>query len=117
MYADPQTLTVNAVAKTLKRLGTSLNASRYAEADRTRVLSISHTEGRRNQDRVRLDHSKIIVDPLASDRNIPVSMSVYLVIDRPTAGYTVADVKNEVIALADWLKASTNTDSLVGGEV
>jgi hypothetical protein len=117
MYSDPQSVTVATVAKPLPRVGTSLNASRYQAADRTRALSISHTVGRRNQDRARLDYSKIITDPLASDRNLPISMSAYLVVDVPPTGFTNAEVEAEIIALADWLKASGNTSKLVGGEI
>lgn len=117
MFADPQSVTVNAVAQSLPRTGTDLVQGRYAKSDRTYSLAISHSSGRRLQHRARLDNNKIVVDPLASDRNLPVSMSVYIVVDVPPTGYTNTEIAQQVIALADWLKASTNTDRLVGGEV
>jgi hypothetical protein len=117
MYTDPQVVTVSTVAKSLPRVGTSLNASKYQTADRSRALSVTHTSGRRNQDRARLDYSKIVTDPLASDRNLPVGLSVYLVVDTPPTGFSNAEIAAEIIALADWLKTSTNTDKLVGGEI
>lgn len=117
MFSDPQSVTVATVDKELPRVGTSLNASRYTAADRSRSLSVSHTQGRRNQDRVRLDHSKIVTDPLSSDRNLPVSLSVYLVVDSPPTGYTGQEVIDEVIAIADWLKATGNAAKFVGGEI
>jgi hypothetical protein len=83
------------------------------------VLTVSQNSGRRNQHKIRLDHSKIVTDPFASDRNVPVSMSVFLTVDAPPTGYTNAEQQQIVTAVADWLKASTNaaTDKLIGGEI
>lgn len=119
MFSDPQSVTVNAVAQTLPRVGASLTSGKYTKADGTQSLTVSQATGRRNQHKVRLDHQKIVTDPFASDRNIPVSMSVFLTIDVPATGYTNAEVTQQIIAVADWLKASTNanTDKLVGGEI
>lgn len=117
MFSDPQSVTIATVANSLPRTGTSLNQSKYSSSDRTKVLSVTQTNGRRNQSRVRLDNSKIVTDPLASDRSLPVSMSVYLVADTPLTGYTTQEVIDQVVALADWLKAGTNAAKLVGGEL
>jgi hypothetical protein len=117
MFPDPQVVTVNAVAQSLPGIGTTLNVGKYRSPDRTYTLSISHNSGRRDQHRVRLDYSKIIVDPFASDRMIPVSMSTYLHVDVPVSGVSVAEMGLQVTALADWLKATTNTTRFVGGEI
>lgn len=116
-YADPQSVTVNAVAQSLPRTGSSLNAGTFQSAAADYKLGVTHSLGRRNQHRARLDNSKIIVDPLASDRNLPVSMSTYLVVDVPVTGYSTTEVKQQIIALADWLKAGTNADKLAGNEI
>lgn len=117
MFSDPQSVTVATVAKSLPRTGTSLNASKYSSADQAYVLSITQTNGRRVQNRVRLDNSKIVTDPFASDRSVPVSMSAYLVVDTPTTGYSATEVVEQIVALADWLKAGTNAAKLVGREI
>lgn len=117
MYADPQSVTINTVAQSLPRIGSSLNQGQYKIADGSYVLTISHSQGRRIQHRVRLDNSKVITDPLATDRNLPVSMSAYLVVDVPIVGYSVGDMGYQITGLADWLKAGTNTAKLVGGEI
>lgn len=117
MFSDPQSVTVATVAKSLPRVGASLNSSKYSTSDQAIQLSITQTNGRRVQNRVRLDNSKIVVDPFASDRNTPVSMSVYTVVDTPTAGYSVTEVVDQVIALADWLKVAGNAARLVGREI
>lgn len=117
MFPDPQSVTVATVAKSMPRVGSSLNAGKFTDPTREYTLSVNQSNGRRNQARVRLDNSKIIVDPLASDRNLPVSMSVYLVVDTPLTGYSSQQVVDQIIALADWLKAGTNSAKLVGGEI
>jgi len=117
MYTDPQSVTVNAVAQSLPRIGASNDTGKFASATKDYVLTVSHSAGRRNQHRVRLDSSKIITDPLASDRNFLVSASAYLVIDVPPTGYSVAEMGYIVTAVADWLKAGTNTARLVGSEI
>jgi hypothetical protein len=47
-----------------------------------------------------------------------ISMSVYLVIDRPVAGFTVAEAKKLVEGLVGLLSASTYsmTEKVIGGE-
>lgn len=117
MYSDPITVTVATVAKSLAKVGSSLNQSVFRTADRAYQFTITQTSGRRNQARVRLDNNKVVTDPLASDRNIPVGMSVYTVVDTPLTGYSVSEVKDQIIAHADWLKTAGNADKLVGGEI
>lgn len=119
MFSDPQSVTVNAVAQSLPRTGATLNQGRFAKSDGSYVLSASHSTGRRTQHRIRLDGSKIVTDPLTSDRNIPVSASVYLVVDRPITGYTNDEVVQLVAALTSWLSAGTNANAikLVGSEI
>lgn len=117
MFSDPQSVTVNTVAKSLPRTGASLNTSKYQTADKAIALSVTQTSGRRSQSRVRLDDSKIVIDPFASDRSLPVGMSVYTVVDTPLTGYSSTEIVERIIALADWLKAGTNAAKLVGGEI
>jgi hypothetical protein len=119
MFTDPQSVTVNAVAQSLPRTGTSLNAGTYAKEDGTYKLTLSHSQGKRNLHKLRLDSSKIVVDPFASDRNLPVSASLLLTVDAPPTGYTNAELVQLLVAVADWLKASTNANSikLIGSEI
>lgn len=118
MFADPQSVVVNTVTQSLPRTGSSLSSGRFAKDDGTYVLNISHSTGKRNQHKARLDVNKIITDPFASDRNLPISASVFLTLDIPPVGFTNAELVTYLVALADWLKASTNSASakLVGGE-
>lgn len=116
MYADPQSVTVDTVAQSLVRTGMAIDAGRFGKSDGSYTLAISHSSGRRNQHRARLDSNKIITDPYASERNLPVSASVYVVLDVPTVGFTVDEQEALLVALADWLKASTHAAQLAASE-
>lgn len=118
MLADPQTVTINAVAQTLPAIARGVNTSAYQKDDGTVKLSISHNYGKRTRRTARLDFSKIAADPLVSSQNIKYSMSAYLVIDTPVTGFTVAEAKYVVDALTAYLTASTGAKvtSILGGE-
>lgn len=118
MLADPQSVTINAVANSLPAVSRGTNASRYQKDDGLVSLQIQHTYGKRVRRVVRLDHSKIAADPLISAQNIRYSMSAYLVIDVPPTGYTVAEAKLIVDGLTAYLTASSGAKvtSVLGGE-
>jgi hypothetical protein len=118
MLADPQSVTINAVANSLPAVGRGVNSSTYQKDDGLVSLAISHTYAKRTRRTVRLNHSKIAADPLVSSQNIKYSMSAYLVIDTPITGYTVAEAKYIVDALTAYLTASSGAKvtSVLGGE-
>lgn len=118
MLADPQSVTINAVAQSLPAIGRGVNTSTYQKDDGSVKLSLSHQYGKRTRRTVRLDYSKIIADPLVPAQNQKVSMSTYLVVDQPITGLTNAEIKQVVDGLTAYLTASTGAKvtSLVGGE-
>jgi len=117
-FADPQSVTINAVAQSLPRISSGTNAGVFQKDDTTVKLSVSHTYGARNRRLLRLDHSKIAADPLVASTNVRLSMSAYLVVDVPATGYTVAEAKQVVDALVAYLAASSGArvTQLLGGE-
>jgi hypothetical protein len=117
-FADPQSVTLNAVAQSLPRVYNQGSSSIYSKDDGLVQLTISHTGTRRFQRRVRLTHAKIAADPLSSGTNVKYSMSVSLVVDVPTVGYTVAEQKYNVDGLIAYLSASSGAKvtQLLGGE-
>jgi hypothetical protein len=118
-YADPQTVTINAVAQTLARTGFGTNSGAFSKDDGNVKLSVSHQYAKRTRRTVRLDFSKIAADPLISAQNIRYSMSAYMVVDLPTTGFTVAEAKQVVDGFLAYLTASTGAKvtQLLGGEV
>lgn len=118
--ADPQTVTINAVAKTLPRTGYLPSAGVFTIDDGTIKLQVSNTAGaKRTRRSVRLDFAKVAADPLISAQNIRYSMSAYLVVDVPITGFTVAEAKQVVDGLTLWLTTGSgaNTTKVLGGEV
>lgn len=116
MFADPQTVTVNAVAQTLAAISREPMASTYREDVGEYELVISHQETpKRNRRVVRLNRTIVTADPFIPANNVEVSSSYYLVIDAPIAGYTNTQLKDDVLGLAAWL-TSGNVLKVLGGE-
>lgn len=117
-FADPQSVTINAVANSLPRTSSGVNAGVFTKDDGNVKLSVSHQYGNRTRRTIRLDHSKIAADPLISSTNIKYSMSAYMVIDIPITGYTVAEAKQIVDGLTAYLTAASGArvTQLLGGE-
>jgi len=117
-FADPQTVTINAVAVPLPRTSSGINAGVFTKDDGNVKLLVSHAYGKRTRRTVRIDTQKVIPDPLFPAQNTPRSMSVYIVVDTPSTGYTLAEQKQLVDALAAYLTASSGarTVQLLGGE-
>jgi hypothetical protein len=118
-FADPQSVTINAVAQTLPRVSTEKNAGVFQKDDATVKLAVSHTYGKgRARRMIRLDHAKIASDPLMAGVNVRLNGAVYLVTDFPDVGYTVAEAKQIVDALTAYLTASSGARAtqLLGGE-
>lgn len=116
-FADPQTVTINAVANTLPRTGSGPSQGQFQNSDGTVKLTISHASGKRNRRTVRIDYSKIAADPLTAE-NVEFSMSTYVVVDTPLRGLSVTEQKQIVDALTAWLTASSggNVTKLLGSE-
>ena len=116
--ADPQSLTVNGAAASLPRTSTAANSSNYTKDDGTVSFTVSHSYGKRTRRTARVISNKITTDPLVTGMNVRVSAHAYVVLDVPVSGFSAADQKELLLALATWLSASTgaNAGKLVGGE-
>lgn len=117
-YADPQSVTINAVPVSLPRTGSGRGSGDFASADGTVTLSVSHTYGKRTRRLIRLSQSKVSVDALIPSQNVRSSMSVYMVVDVPVNGFTVTEAKYLVDAFTAYLSASSGAKvtQLLGGE-
>lgn len=119
MFSDPQSVTINAVANSLARVGASGTTGIFRKDDSTVKLNIQHTEGNRSRRMVRLDHSKLASDPYVTGNQTPVRMATYLVVDVPILGYTVAEQKQVVDGLTLFLTTGSGAavTKLLGGEI
>lgn len=117
-FADPQSVTIGATPFTLPRVSSGENAGGFKSSDGNLALTMSSTYGKRTRQTIRLQQSKISADPLAPSVNVATNMSVYMVVDRPINGFTVAETKSLVDAFTAYLVATTGArvTQLLGGE-
>lgn len=116
-FADPQSVTINAVPYSLPRISTEGRTGIFQTSDGMVGLTVTHTVGKRNRHNIRLDHKKLAVDPLTAE-NAYFSMSGILVVDVPPTGYTLTEAKQVIDGLTAYLTASSGArvTQLLGNE-
>lgn len=115
-FADPQSITVNSVAKSLVRIASGdLNAT-YKSADDEWQMRISHQRSKSRVRRmVRIDQKLVAADPLTAENTYQTG-GVYLVIDEPEVGISDTVLGYLVNALCDWMQTSTNIAKVLASE-
>lgn len=114
-FADPQSITINAVAKSLVKILDDGLKSVYQTADGVWRFTISHqVSGGRTRRMVRVDQKVIASDPLNAT-SIYQSLGVYIVIDEPPFGFTGTEINYVVAGLKTWLD-STAVGKLLANE-
>lgn len=115
---DPQSIKISGVTTSLPRVSTSGNSSVYESADGTIKVTLSTQNGNRKRQTWRVDVSKITADPFIPAQNQEVSMSFYIVIDRPVSGYTNTEALAVVLGGIEALTASEDKVlvALLGGQ-
>jgi hypothetical protein len=120
-FSDPQTITVNAIAISLPRVASPVvNAGKFASNDGNTSMTIQSTSnGKRTRRSYRFDFAKVAADPLISAQNIRYTNSMYLVVDQPITGFTVAELKLQLDGMLAHLSASSGAKltQFLGGEV
>lgn len=111
--ADPQVITVNAVAKSMPRIDSQGTHSVYQLEDQTFTLDIRHTANRkdkklRHKALVTFTQRAIVPDPLTSVNDYE-TVSISLMIDRPEAGFSSTQIDQMVAGFKTWL-----TTTMVG---
>jgi hypothetical protein len=117
MYADPQTVTINAVAKVMARMpSTSTNVGAFRTVDGEYKLDIKQgsTKRRKNREAV-LTFEKPYTDP-NSGLTSTVGASVKIVVNEPPMGFTDTELGYCLAGLTAWF-SPTNRDRLLGGEI
>jgi len=103
MFADPQVVTVNAVAKSMARILILGTSATYQMSDETFKLTISHQKSnKRIRSMVRIDQRAVVADPLTAENDYE-TLSFYFVIDRPEVGFSQTQVEQLVAGLKTWL--------------
>lgn len=117
-FADPQSVTINAIANSLPRTSSGDNTGAFTKDDGNVKLTVSHAYGRRTRRTIRVDHRKVAADPLNAAQNLNYTMSMYIVVDVPPVGYSPAEAKQVWDGFIANLAASSaaNTVKFLGGE-
>lgn len=115
MLADPQSVTINAVAKTLPRVSLGPTEAHYRVDDGTvELITKQNVSTKRFRREVRLQIKKIAADPLTAV-NSEVSTSLYVVVDEPKSGFSDVELEYYRAAMVAWLTAP-NFLKIVTGE-
>lgn len=116
MFADPQSITVASVAKSLPAVSRGTDSSVYKMDTGAYTLTISKSRtNSRKRFAVRLDARKIAPDPMASSNNVEYTSTVILSMNMPFVGYDNAEIKDIALALSAWA-TSANLLKVLGEE-
>jgi hypothetical protein len=113
MLSDPQTITVNAVAKVLPRIKQEGQSSLYMIADQTFSLEVSHQPSKkagknRIRTMVRFTQRKVVPDPLTAVNDFE-DCPIQLVIDRPQSGFSATEIDQLWAGFKTWLDTAQMT--------
>lgn len=117
MFSDPQSVTYNAVAKSLPATGRTDTQSTYYLNDSgvQYTLLLSHQFKTRNRVVARLQRTAYASDPIVPAQNVLASATATLTIDFQNTGMTASDVQLLGKALVGWA-SDANLLKLVNGE-
>ncbi len=118
MLADPQSVTVGGSTISLPRIGEDGNFTDYTSADGVTSLRITQTTSATlKRSSLTLRTAKIAADPI-SGLNSRKLANVSVSIARPVDGFTVTELKDQLVALATLLTASSAAIAIriIGGE-
>lgn len=116
MLADPQTVTINAVAVPLPKTNNGPTVNTFTSADGKTVMNTKQNiTAKRFRREVRLSQTKIAADPISAI-TAESGLSVYLVVDEPRNGvFSDTEIGYVIEGLKTWLSAA-NYNKILGGE-
>jgi hypothetical protein len=118
MLADPQVITVNAVAKSMPRILLDGTHAFYQMADQSFSLDIRHTNRREKNKSPRVKslviftQRKVVADPLTAVNDFDSGI-LSIQIDRPDFGFSSVEFQQMATGLFTWC-GSTMVDNLFG---
>lgn len=119
-FSDPITITVNAIAQTLNRVGFGVESGIFRKDDTYVGLDVRHrsVKNNRKEHHVRFFFGKVAADPFLSGVNQKYEAAVSMTINVPPTGFTAVEVKQIVDGFTTWLNASSGAalTKLIAGE-
>lgn len=113
--ADPQTVTINAVATPLARVGQGMSEGQFKDASGEYSFTVSHSANSRYRHSVQLRWDDIVSNPLVPSQNMAVFASAGFTINAPKNGLSNTEVGYIANALSAWLTPA-NVAKLITGE-
>lgn len=118
MLADPQSITIGGATTSLPRTGNGQDSADYTAADgaiKLRVQQRSNSKTRRTN--ISVSSNKIAADPLTAV-NQRLSSLVSVNVTAPIDGFTVTELKDQLVGIATLLTASSAALAIkiLGGE-
>jgi hypothetical protein len=100
MFADPQSVSINGVAKSCVRISSDGQKSIYRTADGLWTYTISHQTlaNGRIRSLVRLDQRKVVTNPLDNTNDYD-TQSTYTVVERPEFGFSQTELEHQLLGL------------------
>lgn len=122
-FADPTSISIGATntpsggtANSLASVDRSVPyTGAYSSTDGLQTLKISHSRGSRTRSEVRLDFYTPYTDP-DTGLTKTVSVATYLVLNRPVAGFTNAQLQAQIAGLVAFTGVPANQLKLLGLE-
>lgn len=118
MLADPQSITIAAATTPLPRTGVAPLYSDYTSADGTISVRVQQSSNRTTKrTSIALRVAKIAADPISAV-NSRVTNTVTINVTSPLDGFTVTELKDQVVGLAAILTGSSAAAlvKILGGE-
>lgn len=117
MFTDPITLTLSGVSQSLPRISNDKTSATYQKSDSNLALIISHQDASQQRVRtmVKLMQRFIVPDPLTAVNDYE-TLGIHLVIDRPEAGLSSAQIDAAVQSLKAFLTTG-NVEKMIGREI
>lgn len=118
MLADPQAVTVGAATISLPRVGADKSSADYTSADNNTQLRVAQsTNATSRRTTISLRTSKIAADPISAVNSRKNSLWT-ISNTAPLDGFTVTELRDQLIGLANSLTASTGvlTSKILAGE-
>ncbi len=118
-FADPQSITISAVANSLPRIASGVGVGGFQTNDGSLVMDVRHLPSKTRTSRtVGITIKKYVSDPLRPADNVPVSATIRFVVNAPVQGFTPADLLAATTGFLNCLTASSNANltKLFGGE-
>ena len=118
MLADPQSVTVGGTAISLPLTGSDRGSADYTSADGNSQLRVAQTiNGSSRRTVISLKTNKIAADPVTAVNSRKSSIWTIANV-APLDGFTVVEIRDQLIGLANSLTATTGalTSKIVSGE-